>query len=395
MKKAISLLGAIIILLSIPAVSIAAQNEYKLPDVGITIVIPDGNYVLTRDISSSDPALTFYGMSKTDCLSFMEERNIYLNAVNSDVTKEIVVTMTENIISDLNLLPNSTIDTMLSSLIDTYSQAGITIDSSDYYQHEQAKFIVFGIHQNGTNGLTYGKQYFTIYNYKAINVTFYSYDGPLSDWDNFINEITISGIKFDTPPQKQEPAAKTEPIKYTDPKTGVSFTVPANWIQEETNKPRETIDVKFESTDYEAMILFGCVDLWSQLTESERAGNKRSNVNLSVITNDEIKEIVSSFGGDVRAYSKETISGTKYIVFDHTSSIGGFSASLKMYFKHAYGLEEMFNHDTSLELISAYFAEEEQIFAYREECKNAGLAFLRHGFEFLHTGRLRKRFGNR
>ena len=243
MKKAISLLGAIIILLSIPVVSVAAQNEYKLPDVGITIVIPDGNYVLTRDISSSDPALTFFGMSKTDCLSFMEERNIYLNAVNSDVTKEIVVTMTENIISDLNLLPNSSIDTMLSSLIDTYSQAGITIDSSDYYQHEQAKFIVFGIHQNGTDGLIYGKQYFTIYNYKAINVTFYSYDGPLSDWDNIINLSTISGIKFSTPPQKQAPAAKTEPIKYTDPKTGVSFTVPANWIQEETNKPRETIDV--------------------------------------------------------------------------------------------------------------------------------------------------------
>ena len=37
--------------------------------------------------------------------------------------------MTENIISDLNLLPNSTIDTMLSSLINTYSQAGVILDS--------------------------------------------------------------------------------------------------------------------------------------------------------------------------------------------------------------------------------------------------------------------------
>lgn len=48
-----------------------------------------------------------------------------------------------------------------------------------------------------------------------------------------------------------------------------------------------------------------------------------------------------------------------------------------------YGFEEMFNHDSSPELTSAYFAEEEKIFAYREECKNAGLALLSKWFWHL------------
>lgn len=45
-----------------------------------------------------------------------------------------------------------------------------------------------------------------------------------------------------------------------------------------------------------------------------------------------------------------------------------------------HGLMEMFNHDTSPELKSAYYAEEDKIFAYRDECKNAGLAMFSKWF---------------
>lgn len=338
-KRILSFVMLLVFTICIPIVCFAqGDSSYSLPDVGMSITIPSNYHVLTRDISSSDPALSFFGLSKNECVKLLEDGNIYLDAVDPDVTTEIVVTMTENIISDMNLLPNSTIDTMLDTLIEMYSKTGIIVDSTSYYQHKQAKFIVFGIHQNSEDGTTYGIQYYTVYNYKAINVTLYSYNGPISDWDQFMFQInTIDSVEFDSPPQTLESAAKTDPFIYTDSKTGVSFTVPANWIQKETSKPRETIDVLFDSTDGEAIIMFGSIDAWSQLTESERRGYSRSDFNNSVFTNEDLKELASIYGATDDSFHKETIAGTEYIVFDASGAKGLVSVTLTEYVTYKNG----------------------------------------------------------
>lgn len=344
-KRILSFVMLLVFTICIPIVCFAqGDSSYSLPDVGMSITIPSNYYVLTRDISSSDPALSFFGFSKNECVRLLEDGNMYLDAVDSDVSTEIVVTMTENIISDLNLFPDSTIDTFLSSLIEAYSNAGITVDSTKYYQHKQAKFIIFEFHQKSGNGTTYGIQYYTIYNYKAINITQYSYDGSFSSWDQFVFERLIDSVEFDSPPQTLESAAKTDPFKYIDSKTGVSFTVPANWIQKETSKPRETIDVVFDSTDGEAIIMYGSVDTWSQLTESERRGYSRSNFNNSVFTNEDLKELVSIYGATDGSFHKENIAGTEYIIFDASGAKGLVSVTLTEYVTYINGYMFMYQY---------------------------------------------------
>ena len=77
MKKTISLLIAIIVILSLPSLCFADNTKtFTLTEAGITISIPADYYVLTRDITSYDPALSFYDMTRADCISFLESGSI-------------------------------------------------------------------------------------------------------------------------------------------------------------------------------------------------------------------------------------------------------------------------------------------------------------------------------
>lgn len=331
-KRVYAFLLSFIIIAFLPA-ECFADNTVKryLPDLGMSIETPGDYYILSRDISSSDPALSFFGFSKSDCISFLEESSIYLDAVDPDVTTEIVVTMTENVLSDMNMLPDTTIDALLSSLSDVYSNIGISVTNMEYYQHKQAKFVVLDINQESDTGTIYGVQYYTIYNYKAINVTLHSYDGRVSSSDKSLARSVVDSVVFDSSPITPEPARKTNSFMYTDTETGTTFTVPANWVQGELSKPRDTIDVKFESTDGESFVYYGSFDAWSQMTASERAGTTRSSYDLSVLSNDDLKEFASLLGSPNGAFKRETIGGVEYCQFETSYSQGVISAPVTAY----------------------------------------------------------------
>lgn len=331
-KRVCAFLLSFIIIAFLPA-ECFADNTVKryLPDLGMSIETPGDYYILSRDISSSDPALSFFGFSKSDCISFLEESSIYLDAVDPDVTTEIVVTMTENVLSDMNMLPDTTIDALLSSLSDVYSNIGISVTNMEYYQHKQAKFVVLDINQESDTGTIYGVQYYTIYDYKAINVTLHSYDGRVSSSDKSLARSVVDSVVFDSSPITPEPARKTNSFMYTDTETGTTFTVPANWVQGELSMPRDTIDVKFESTDGESFVFYGSIDAWSQMTASERAGTTRSSYDLSVLSNDDLKEFASLLGSPNGAFKRETIGGVEYCQFETSYSQGVISAPVTAY----------------------------------------------------------------
>ena len=331
-KRLFSLLLFLVIWIALPSEGFADNNTILyLTDLGMTIGIPDDYYVLTRDISSSDPALSFLGFTKADCINYLESSNFFLDAVDPNVTTEIVVRMTDNDLPDMNLLPDATIDVLISSISDVYSNNGLSVTSMDYYQHKQAKFIELNINQESDNGNIYGIQYYTIYDYKAISVTLHSYDGHVSDQDKRQARTIIDSIVFDFSPVTPEPAKKTDSFLYTDTETKTNFTVPANWEQGELTKPRNTIDVKFESTDGEAFVLYGSTDFWSQLTASERAGTSRAKFNLSALSHDELKEIASDLGSPYGAYKRETIGGIEYCRLETSYADEPFSIPITVY----------------------------------------------------------------
>ena len=215
MRKNLSvLLVFCLIFCMFPVLAFAENSTYDLSELGMSIEIPDNHIVFTRNIKSSDPNLSAYGLTKDSLSSLMLERDIYLNAWDKDVNYEIIVTMTDSPIEDLNLLSDTTLKSLDSSLKTTYESAGITYIKSDIYQHNQAKFIKIYISQPNNGGTAYGLQYYTVYNGKAINVTLHSYSGKINSTHETTLKNIVDTVHFDADPQLKDTPTQTDAFIY-------------------------------------------------------------------------------------------------------------------------------------------------------------------------------------
>jgi len=308
MKRVLYLVVTMCLLLcSLSITSFAKNQTYVLDELGMSMAIPDEFVVFTRDIDDNDPNLTEYGLTKDYMETLMLNGNIYLNAWDSTVNHEIVVTMIDSQFEDYNLFSDTMLTTMTSSFAEEYKAIGITVLDTDIYQHEQAKFYKVYISQpnNGVN--VYGLQYHTVYDGKAINITMHSYNGVIDENDEAILKRIVDDTHFTAPPQKAELPAPTTAFLYEDPTSGIKFTVPENWVQQEMNEEREYLDAKFASNKDEGLlILFSCEDVWSALPASEKSQLTRTEIDNSMLTVADVAEMcecseknvsVVSFGG--------------------------------------------------------------------------------------------------
>lgn len=79
---------------------------------------------------------------------------------------------------------------------------------------------------------------------------------------------------------------------YTDPKTQVTFSVPANWKQEEMSEERAYLDAKFVSDEGIGVLIYGSVDLWEKLPAQDKIGKTRAQINNSLFTKADVAEMV-------------------------------------------------------------------------------------------------------
>ena len=290
-------------------------NEYYLPEVGITITVPGDYYILTRDVSASDPALSLIGATQSEAVTFLENNGMYLNAISPDGKNEIIVTMVDNPVQDLNKISDSMLDTFRDNLKEMFENIGVTVDSMDIYRHDPAKYIVFHFSQDANSGKAYGVEYSTIYNNKSINITFQSYDGAVSADNEQMIKTVVDSVVFDAGASAEKATVEsTDPIDYKNPETGIEFTVPANWHEAEFSKDRTFLKAKFASNDGGAMILYGYGDLWEEMTVEERAsiGFSRFQLNMSSFTDADLEMMAEALGNVEGTFSKETINGTEY-----------------------------------------------------------------------------------
>ena len=302
----------IIVTCTIPFTMVsAASNTYKIDELGLEVSFPSDFTIITEDISSSDPIFDRLGTTKSALISQFKAGNIYLNAIpNNSSTEEIVVTMTNGVFDNLSVFSDGTLKTLASSLTKEYENYGITVTKYDVYQHSQAKFI--RIYFTDTANSAYGLQYYTNYGAKAMNFTMRSYDGPISSRQETTIKTVVDSIKYNTDPPSTDPPEQTNSREYLDKDTGVKFTVPANWPEKELSKEREFIDVKFASTEEEGLaIMYGSVDLWSQMSASDKAGYSRSDFDNSQFTISDMEEYFAVGTGKV---SKVTYNGAEYFI---------------------------------------------------------------------------------
>lgn len=320
MTKRVSICTVVLMCIAL-LVPISAQatgtTTYDLDQLGMSIDIPDDYDVFTRDTPADDPAYAWYGFTKESFDSLLEERNIYLNAIPPNSSREIVVTMIESTIQSFHLMSDTTLSFLASTWTDVYEDSGVTCLKYEIYQHQQVKFVKIYISQEDDGQPVYGLQYYTVCNGQAINITMHSYSGELTQADEDSLQEIVDSANFWNAEPIPETDITTEPFMYVDSKTGVSFTVPANWQEKALFEERTAIDAKFASTQEEGLLIFyGSADFWETIPESERAGLSRTDIDSLAFLEVDSVELARSWGVEGAEVSQKEYNGKTYLMMD-------------------------------------------------------------------------------
>lgn len=311
-----------------PGSVVAASNTYALNQLGLRLTIPSGYSVITRETPANDPVFDKFGTTKSAILSQFETSNIYLNAVSDSNNEEIVVTMSENSISNFSLFSETELNALASTLVNQYAQYGINVSKHETYQHSQAKFMILYFTDSGNT--VHGLQYYTIYDGKAMNFTMRSYEGYLSSRQKTAIKTVVDSVRYDKAPPTADSGEDTNAFIYTDTDSGVTFTVPANWEEDKIITDANFLDVKFSSTKEDGCsMIYGSNDVWELMSASDKVGYTRSSFNNSAFTKAEIAEM---YGTTADKISVVTYRGVEYYKGESIASkdVYGFDFSLTM-----------------------------------------------------------------
>ncbi len=314
MKKIAAMLMAIMLVSNLVIPARAASEEYVVSEMGISLEIPDEYIVFTRDMDKNDPAFADFGISKETLMDQFDTAHIYLNAVLPNGNEEIVVTMEENIISEFNGLGETSLLMLASTLKDGYEEYGISVSSYDIYHHPQLEFI--RIYFNTTDKTTYGLQYYTIYGGQAMNFTMRSYDGPISGSQERTIQNVVDSVELHFYVPTKTPVEETPAFVHTDPDTGTTFTVPANWSVQPFSKERDILDIQFSCAEDPAlMISYASYDLWSELSFFEKLFMSRSKAEELLSSTEYIAEMMEVPESSI---SKKVFNGKEYYFVETT-----------------------------------------------------------------------------
>ncbi len=186
MKKMLLLLLTAL-LLNVGAAPALAENKlYELPELNLTLEIPEGMLVFTRHMAEDDIALMAMGMTPEELRKDFTEKDVYMNAMSLNPIYEVIVTMMEYAgsqeIFDFNTLGDRKLKEMAELLLEGKAAQGknFLYDSYRIEEKDKGKFMVLDLRQEAGGNTIYGRQYYTIFNGQAINITLQSYTGPIS-----------------------------------------------------------------------------------------------------------------------------------------------------------------------------------------------------------------------
>lgn len=305
MKRVSTLLIAFCLILSVFTLPAHAASEtYFLDELGMSIDIPKEFDVFTRDIKSNDPLLNEYGITKQD-LQYMYDGNFYIDAWDIENFYELIVTMSPASLEDYNDFSESKMNTMISELPAEYERNGVTCIEMDIYDHSQTKFVRAHISQLDGSDLVYSLQYNTVINGNGINITLHSYDGQIGSSEKALMKEIIDSVKFDSLPLASSQGS--DGFVYTDEKSGMRFTVPANWIEDEASEDAEYVDATFISAD--SIIVFTSEDIYKSNFEFGDGFITRDMLADDIFTIEDVADICSC---DVSEVSIITLGGKEY-----------------------------------------------------------------------------------
>ncbi len=326
LKRLILCLLSISVLLSSFASTtvFAANGKYRIEEAKLEVTIPATYTVITRNTPSNAEIFTRLGLSYSAFMSNMKSSSIYLEAVSNSHSEEIIFTCQENAISDFTLLSDTALNTLAPTIMDKMEEHGISVIKYDIFHHSKAKFL--RIYWADSANSRYGLQYYTVRDNTAMNFTLQSYEGSINSRQESVMKTVVDSVKYDTPSPVVPEGEDTDSFVYTDSDSGVEFTVPKNWKQKDFTEDRKYLNAKFVSTKEDGcIILFSTLNVWDELSPSEKIGLSRADVDNSLFTKADIAEMFSTTEDDVSMF---TYNGVEYYKCTLTTNEEEYEISL-------------------------------------------------------------------
>ncbi len=204
MKKILTLTAAALLCLAAFRPALAAGGGlYALDEVGVEITMPANLLVFTRDVTEDDPDLALIEMTRGELLDIMEEQEIYLNALEENGEYEIVLTVSKSPVVSMSGLSEEEFRQSMEEMEKGFADVGAKLTGCVEYGHGQSRFLELRFDYTEDNYTTFGLQYYTIYNNRAVNVTLHSYLGEITRAQEAVMKTVVDGMRFTEEPKKQ------------------------------------------------------------------------------------------------------------------------------------------------------------------------------------------------
>lgn len=188
-----TLLLFLIAALLVFTVHAADTVNVRLDELGLNIDVPSNRLIYTRNMNPDDPALTEKGIDPAQLQQLLEERNIYLDLLNDDPAYEFLVTMMPNVVENMTVFDEETLESFKEPLTQEYENNGMAVSSIDYFANDQTVFFRTEGDINGVKALIY----YTICNYQAISfVQRYAGDVMPEEYKTEIQAM-VDSVRFD------------------------------------------------------------------------------------------------------------------------------------------------------------------------------------------------------
>lgn len=185
------------VLLSIVSVN-ATNDTYVIDEIGISVNIPSGYIAITRDTQYDDTL----GFTEEEFDSTFEANDVYLVAFPKLYgTEQIILTSDDINIRMLSDFSDSELKEFAESELDNYYVAGYEVSGYEIFDSHNATFIVTSF--SDSNG-DYAIHYWTIENYKTINITCWCFGKEPTINQKQVFLSFINGISFETDDEQLE-----------------------------------------------------------------------------------------------------------------------------------------------------------------------------------------------
>lgn len=337
MKRLFSLILALFCLCLAVPVSLAADGSaFELPELNMTIDIPEGWYASAQDVQKGDPNLDIMEMSENELADFYKENGIYLNMISPDRNVTILVKMDEcsddPLYFDYNYMANESLLKMVSKNL-----GGENISDGSVYMHKQTRFVVF----KNENNIYYQ----TRINGQGISVVMAPLEGEASGSLEQMLKKIVNSIVFTK--VSSEPICPQGPdaASFELPELNMTIDSPAGWFAFTQDIDENDLDflllkeeVKGLGDQYKEKGIY--LDMISEypydrITVMMRKPDRTDIYDYNDLSDDELPEAASN----VKEIKERTISDSsvykhkqaKFARFDFTDKIDGQPVFGKLY----------------------------------------------------------------